>query len=343
MQRALPSDLRLAERYTAVAGADMVAAGAVIERLQGPFRALDRTTGARGAICIRAARCGSVAVSNFAFGRALDIVPAGLAEALLVTTAIRGSIAITSAGRMLEAQVGESLITQAEDESTFVYGPDTEVLKLRFDLRRLEQLSGKAFGQGDVAHGGRLHFAPAMAAPGAARRWGALTQYLVATLNETDSAPLSLPEMASLEEHLMLTLLNIQPHQWQGGPPPGRRDGAARQFRLAVDHIEQHLGESLTLAALADAAHCSVRSLARAFASAGQGAPMHYVHALRLARIRAELQHPAAAHKTIAEIAMGWGYGHIGEFNRSYLLAYGETPSATRKRCMLAQSGTKPS
>ena len=339
MQRALPSDLRLAERYTAVAGADMVAAGAVIERLQGPFRALDRTAGARGVICIRAARCGSVAVSNFAFGRALDIVPAGLGDALLVTTAIRGSIAITSAGRMLEAQVGESLITQAEDESTFVYGPDTEVLKLRFERPRLELLSG----QTGLANGGRLHFSPAMAGPGAARRWGALTRYLVATLNDTGSAPLSLPEMASLEEHLMLTLLSIQPHQWQGMAPAERRDGAARQFRLAADYIEQHLGQNLTLAAIADAAHCSVRSLARAFASAGQGAPMHYVHALRLARIRAELQHPAAAHKTIAEIAMGWGYGHIGEFNRSYLLAYGETPSATRKRCMLAQSGTKPS
>ncbi|MGK5081604.1 AraC family transcriptional regulator [Janthinobacterium sp. HLX7-2] len=340
MKRDLPSDLQLDERYTRVVSGEMSAASAVIERLQGPFRALNRTPEAVGPVCIRAALCCSVSVSTFAFGRAVDIVPSGLADALLVTTAIRGSIAIASGGRLLEVGVGDRLITQAEDAPMFVYGADTEVLKLRFERRRLEQLSGSAHGE---PGGGRLHFQAEMPGAGASWRWMALVHYLVATLNDTDGAPVSAPEMASLEEHLMLTLLNIQPHTWQGAPQPGRRGTAPRQFRAAADYIERHLRDTLTLADIADAAHCSVRSLARAFAGAAEGSPMQYVHTLRLARIRAELQNTASAHKTIAEIAMGWGCGHIGEFNRSYLLAFDETPSVTRKERAPSQSGTNPS
>jgi AraC-like DNA-binding protein len=342
MQRDLPSDLLLADRYMRVASGGMAAASAVIERLQGPFRAWTKTREAVGSVCIRAALCGSVAVSNFAFGRAVDIVPSGLADGLLVTTAIRGSVAIVSNGRLLEAGVGDSLITQAEDAPTFVYGPDTEVLKFRFERRRLEQLSGAASGAVEAGRG-RLHFDGAMPGAGAARRWLALTQYVVATLNDSDAPPMSAPELASLEQHLMLTLLNIQPHSWREAPAPGQSAAAARQFRAAADYIGRHLGDNITLAGIADAAHCSVRSLARAFASAAGDTPMQYVHKLRLARIRAELQSGAAAHSTIAETALRWGYAHIGEFNRSYLLAYGETPSATRKGGAPERAGTDPS
>jgi AraC-like DNA-binding protein len=48
-------------------------------------------------------------------------------------------------------------------------------------------------------------------------------------------------------------------------------------------------------------------------------------------KIRAELGSPAAQGKTIADIAFGWGYSHLGEFNRKYRQTFGETPSATRQ------------
>jgi hypothetical protein len=49
---------------------------------------------AYGDVDIRAARCGQVAVGSFSFGRTIGIVPNALADAIVVTTATRGTAAI---------------------------------------------------------------------------------------------------------------------------------------------------------------------------------------------------------------------------------------------------------
>jgi AraC-like DNA-binding protein len=319
------TDLQLAPHFTRVNSGEIAAANAVIEDLQGPFQVRQRARDVVGSVCIRAALCGSIAVSTFAFGRAVDIVPSGMDGALLVTTAIHGSAAIASRGDVFRAGVGETLIAHGEDAPTFVYAPDTEVLKLRFDRRRLEKFAARIAGHDGSAP---LHFDTAMTAPGAAPRWLALVRYLLVTLNGATS--LSAPELASMEEHLMLTLLNIQPHNYHAEPAP-RPSLAARQFRAATDFIAHNAGRQLALDDIAAAAHCSIRTLARVFAAAGEVAPMQYVQRLRLAAIRSELESPAAASRTIAEIAYNGGFHHLGEFNRQYRLSFGETPTATRQ------------
>jgi AraC-like DNA-binding protein len=320
--------LQLSDRYTKVSNADLGAASPILEGLQGPFRAYQQARDAVSAVCIRAALCGTVTVSTLAFGRSVDIVPSGMDDALLVTTAIQGTAAISGREGVFEAKVGETLIAHAEDEATFVYAPDTEVLKLRFSRKRLEQLGARLYGE-DISR--RLHFELAMTAPGASQRWASLVRYLLVTLNGADLSPVSAQELATLEEHLMLTLLNIQPHNYQAAQNDTRRELVLRHFRDAADYIDGHLSDELTVTCIADAAHCSVRSLARAFEAAGEVAPMQYVHRLRMGKIRAELGSPEANRKTIAEIAFRWGYSHLGEFNRKYRQTYGETPSATRQ------------
>lgn len=326
--------LQLADRYTKVSTIDLGAASPILEGLQGPFRVHQRVRDAVGAVCIRAALCGTIAVSTLAFGRSVEIVPSGMDDGLLVTTAIRGTAAIANRDGVFQARPGDTLIAHAEDNPTFVYAPDTEVLKLRFSRQRLEQLGARLYGKAG-AGSGRLHFDTAMS-PGAGRRWSALVGYLLTTLNGADLAPVSAQELATLDEHLMLTLLNIQPHNYHVGHRDARSDPALRYFRAAADYIDRHLAQALTIDDIADAACCSARSLARAFEAAGQAAPMQYVHRLRMEKIHADLADPAAAHQTIAEIAFRWGYSHLGEFNRKYRQTFGTTPTAARRPVLMA-------
>ena len=135
-----------------------------------------------------------------------------------------------------------------------------------------------------------------------------------------------------MEEILMLTLLSIQPHNYRAEFEGRVRSVSPRQYRVAADYINQHLDSDITLAAVAEAADCSIRSLSRAFQHAAGTSPMQYVQKLRLQRIRAELMRPRSSDKTIADIAYHWGYRHLGEFNRKYRECFGETPSETRQR-----------
>lgn len=321
--------LLLSDRFVRVATPDLVQATPAIERLQGPFVARPKGAGApREPVRVRAADCGRVAVSTFRFGTDIEIEPRGLEGAILVTTAVQGRAGMAAGGRTLGAESGVSFISHEEDRPTFLYEPDTEVLKLRFERRRVEEMCVRMY---DSIPDAPLHFDGLMAQPAAVQRWSALLRFVVSSLNVADAIQPCRLETASMEELLILTLLGLQPHNYHGGASQVR-SVTPRQFRLAVDYINEHLDADITLAGIAEVAGCSIRSLARAFQQSCGTSPMQYVQKLRLQRIRAELVRPASCDKTIADIAFHWGYRHLGEFNRKYRECFGEVPSETRQR-----------
>lgn len=327
-------ELLLSNRFSKVATADLRVARPAIEKLHGPFQAQRLSAQAQGEVDIRAALCGQVAVGTFSFGRTVDIVPNGLADAVIVTTATRGRAAIGIGGVDYRMHAGDTVIAHEEDHPVFRYEPDTEVLKLRFHRSRLEDFHARSAGTHAVGRE-RLRFATAMSDADAAVRWTALLGFLVTTINASVRRAPSLVELASMEEMLMLTLLNSQPNNYASAMRQLEHDEAAAPFGRAVAYIEQHLANEISLDDLADAACCSARTLARAFQRAGAAPPMQYVRNLRLERIRAELLSWAAQERKVADIAFAWGCRHLGEFNRQYRAAFGETPSQTRERAAL--------
>lgn len=325
------ADLLLSDRFVRVSTPDLREASAAIERLQGPFRAKPKAGAGTGAspIRVRAASCGKVALSTFSFGSNLDIEPQGLEGAILVTTAVRGRAGMTAGGKFFSAEPGATFISQEEDRPVFLYDPDTEVLKLRFERRRVEEACMKMY---DCVPDAPLHFDSLMALPQSTQRWQALLRFVIASVNASEASQPNPLEMAGMEELLMLTLLSVQPHNYHVRFGPRVRTVSPRQFRLAVDFIHEHLDDDITLADIATAAGCSIRSLARAFQHAGDASPMQYLQRQRLQRIRSELVRAQSADKNIAEIAYRWGCRHLGEFNRKYRECFGETPSETRQR-----------
>lgn len=246
--------------------------------------------------------CAHVAISTFQFGRTLEIFPHGLADAVLVTTAIAGRAGLHAGpgnGRHMHGiGPGRTFVSQEEDRPSFLYEPDTEVLKLRFDRRRLDSFSRQA---GDYAATGPLRFDYLMPADAASLRWTALLRFVVAILNGTPTPQ----EMASMEELLMLTLLSIQPGSHHGERGPRTPRISPRQFRQAVEFMHQHLDSDIRLSNIAEAACCSIRSLTRAFQQCSDTTPMQYLQGLRLQQVHAELARPAAHNTTSRKLPTG--------------------------------------
>lgn len=96
--------------------------------------------------------------------------------------------------------------------------------------------------------------------------------------------------------------------------------------RLVLEHL--HAGEeSVSLEDLAQRLDVSVRWLHQAFRQRLGLPPRQYVQRLRLSRARAELR--AHGPKTVSDVAMKWGFWHLGRFARSYRATFGELPSET--------------
>jgi len=91
--------------------------------------------------------------------------------------------------------------------------------------------------------------------------------------------------------------------------------------------IEARLTDpSLGAQAVADAAGVSVR-YANAVLADHDTSIMRLIQARRLARCRYALEDPNQAHRTVSEIAYGWGFSDMTHFGRRFKKAYGILPS----------------
>jgi AraC family transcriptional activator of tynA and feaB len=83
---------------------------------------------------------------------------------------------------------------------------------------------------------------------------------------------------------------------------------------------------SLGAQAVADAVGVSVR-YANAVLADQDTSIMRLIQARRLARCRYALEDPNQAHRTVSEIAYGWGFSDMTHFGRRFKKAYGILPS----------------
>jgi AraC family ethanolamine operon transcriptional activator len=116
-------------------------------------------------------------------------------------------------------------------------------------------------------------------------------------------------------------------------PQPGRRSVPRRQIiRAAMDCVDQHDWENLTVSELATAAGVSERTLRTAFQEYFGIGPVGYLKRRTLNLVRTTLQTADPSVMTVTQVAMQFGVWELGRFAQDYRLLFGELPSATLRR-----------
>ena len=95
------------------------------------------------------------------------------------------------------------------------------------------------------------------------------------------------------------------------------------------DYICANLNTAITRDDLADRAGVSIRSLSRAFEKKYGLGPMAFIRQRRLDACYFQLRRSEREATTVTEVAMSYGFGHMGKFAIAYKNAFGESPSAT--------------
>lgn len=98
--------------------------------------------------------------------------------------------------------------------------------------------------------------------------------------------------------------------------------------KRARDYIHAHADSSITLDALAAHAGCGYRTLQIAFKDHYGMSPMAYVKRVRLSLAHEDLLR-AADGATVSDVALKWGFAHLGWFSKKYLEQFGVLPSQT--------------
>lgn len=99
-------------------------------------------------------------------------------------------------------------------------------------------------------------------------------------------------------------------------------------LRRVLDHVDNHLGEPLPVAALADMASLSVDHFVRAFTRATGATPHRWLQMRRLEAAATQLRH---SELRIDEIAHRCGFAGAAHFAASFRRHHGVTPSQYRR------------
>lgn len=260
------------------------------------------------------------------YGAEVMIDPGCLGSFFLLQIPLRGHADIRWGAESFVADAGCASLISPSQPLSMRWGDDTPHLIVKLDevavLRHWEALTGEPAGRAP------LEFAPALPlgeGPGAAIRH--LIEFLAHQLS-SGLTPLTTPFLAQAEAGLVHTLLGQLPHSQSRRLRVRVPEVAPRAVRRAREYIEANLAEAITVNDIAAAAGLCVRSLQAAFHRHTGASPMAFLRERRLEAVHRELC-AAWPGTTVTDVALRYGFGHLGRFAASYARKFGETPSAT--------------
>lgn len=136
------------------------------------------------------------------------------------------------------------------------------------------------------------------------------------------------PRGLSVQVRLLQAVLRAYGPRTVEDPP----SAAATTVRLAEAYLAEHCHEDVTLPALSRAIGVSVRTVQSAFVLTRGTTPTVFLREMRLDRVRLALQAADPRETTVAEIAVAWGFRHMGRFSAVYHRSFDEYPAETLRR-----------
>lgn len=133
-------------------------------------------------------------------------------------------------------------------------------------------------------------------------------------------------------ERMAQLLLPVLADEVAGGPDAKPHDGETGDAPWYVTMTEQYLVERLSrppgIQSLASGIGISPRTLHEGFRRHRGCSPMKFLRERRMEAVRQELMHPTSA-TSVTDVALKYGFNHLGRFSGYYERQFGELPSET--------------
>lgn len=245
---------------------------------------------------------------------------------------LNGGATVRHPAAQFDASTTRSLVTSPGDPVRMSFAHDSPQMLVRIEEDAMNAHLTRLLGRNLV---GPLKFEPEFdLTTDAATRWHAAVQLIHTEVYHAGSLVHRGCAIGPVEELLMSSLLYLQPSTYHADitrPTPATPRRAVIQ--QAVDYIEGHLAEKITMESLAEALHMSVRSIQQGFRAELGMSPTTFIRERRLERVREELTDAIPSDGvTVTAVAERWGFHHLGSFAVEYRKRWGETPSETLRR-----------
>jgi AraC-like DNA-binding protein len=264
-----------------------------------------------------------VSLNSLAYGARIKIKPIERDPVILVFMPRCGDAVAHFRTADVAINADAHAIVDVRRISEAVYSDDFDMLVLRVRISRLTKHLETILGR-KPRHD--LEFVQSLKAGSSAWQEWAVISHLLAALDTSENPEISPHVLAPLEEAILSTLLITQTSNYAEELSHPGRSLAPKHVRRAESYIRENVGKPLTVAKVAEHLGVSVRSLFDGFKAFRGVTPGEFMRSLRLDRAREDL---LSGNGTVTDVALRWGYAHVGNFSARYRQQYGELPALT--------------
>jgi AraC-like DNA-binding protein len=272
---------------------------------------------------------GAMSMFYFNYGAQVEVVAPPLQNYIALVLPLTGSMDVDLAGQRFEVVAGVNAGVIGSDRPLQMrWTADYSMLCARIDVSSMRSLICSLDPRTPER---AVRFDPTVTRPAALEAiWGA-TRVIVDVFDRLSPPQRPAPLVAAqLREQLLSAMVLTQPNSHSAtllGPAPVVSHAAVR---WAVDIIESTPERPHTVAGIAKSAGVSLRALHDAFQREVGVTPAAYLTQVRLDRAHRDLVAGVGSDRTIADIAMSWGFSNPGRFAAYYRRRYGELPSTVQ-------------
>ena len=273
-------------------------------------------------------RLGQVALNVLSYGAEVEIDPGERGDFYLIQLPLQGRARLRCDGQ--EAWVDPEVLSvlHPRARTCMLWSGDCSMIMLQVPSAVLR---GRLPTRENEAGAPQFSFTQSRHNPAVAAWWQAVVD-MTRNLHSHGQQWLRHPAAYAAMESFLLTGLDLlRPEQAASLEAHNPASMGGRHLQRALDYIEAHAHESLTLTDIASAACVSPRTLEAAFRRRYDQSPLAYARGLRLERVRAALRAAACEGRpaSVTDIALQHGFIHMGRFAAYYKLRFGCAPSAT--------------
>ncbi|WP_082336722.1 AraC family transcriptional regulator [Rhizobium ecuadorense] len=136
--------------------------------------------------------------------------------------------------------------------------------------------------------------------------------------------------LAALGDAICYLLIETLPNRYSDELARSAPAPAPRHVKSAIDFMHGSIAKPISLHDIATAAKVSVRTLQTGFRQFRNISPWSYLREIRMVAARHDLLAGDKA-PTVSDVAVKWGFAHLGRFSVEYKKRFGESPSQTLK------------
>jgi len=252
-------------------------------------------------------------------------------ERMAFVMAPKGRGEFVTQGRTFDMSGEHGVVFHTGALRTLKQGADCEISVLLMNRRKAAEQCAKLLGR-DLDRELAFDTSFDLSSPNG-QSWVRLFQYATAELASPHSLFRSIAAARQQLEQTVLTgFLLSQTHTYSDALLRPQSAAVPFYVRRAEAYIEAHFSEPLSLADIAAQAGVSARSLQNGFQNSRGMTPMAFLRSLRLRHVHRALLAADPTSARVTEIALAYGFNHMGEFASAYRHAFGETPKQTLVR-----------